>query len=71
MQIVELQIEDNYIENVMAVLKNLKDGMIQNITVKNDMNDNKNNKIDFDDFAGMWKDRDIDIESIRKNAWKK
>jgi hypothetical protein len=22
-------------------------------------------------FAGMWKDRDIDIHSIRESAWKK
>jgi len=68
MQIVELQIEDSYIDNVMAVLKNLREGMIQNITVKNE---EKDNQIDFNDFAGMWKDRDITIESIREEAWKK
>ena len=27
-------------------------------------------KVDFSEFAGMWKDRDISIEKIREKAWK-
>ncbi len=27
-------------------------------------------KLDFSEFAGMWKDLDITQESIRKKAWK-
>ena len=30
---------------------------------------NKNNK--FSEFAGMWEDRDITIETIREKAWKR
>ena len=29
----------------------------------------KNDK--FKEFAGLWKDRDIDIKTIRESAWKK
>jgi len=25
----------------------------------------------FSEFSGMWKDRDIDIQTIRESAWKK
>ena len=28
-------------------------------------------RISFSEFSGLWKDRDIDIETIRESAWKK
>ena len=28
-------------------------------------------KKSFSEFAGMWKDREIDIETLRETAWKK
>ena len=34
MQIVELKIEDNYIESVLTLLKSLKEDMIKEITIK-------------------------------------
>lgn len=30
----------------------------------------KSEPIDFNEFAGMWEDRDISQESLRKKAWK-
>ena len=30
----------------------------------------KRNKLDFKQFAGIWEDRDISLESIREKAWK-
>jgi len=40
--------------------------------LKKDLQEKKKikQKPDFSDFAGMWKDRDISQESIRKMAWK-
>jgi len=29
----------------------------------------KNYKIDFFSFAGIWVDRDVNLQSIRKQAW--
>jgi hypothetical protein len=34
-------------------------------------NDKQPKQNKFNEFAGMWQDRDIDINSIRKEAWKK
>lgn len=30
----------------------------------------KPQKTDFDQFAGMWQERDISLESIREKAWR-
>ncbi len=40
--------------------------------LKNDIEkrEKEPSKIDFSEFAGMWKDRDITIEKIREKAWK-
>ncbi len=40
--------------------------------LKNDIEkrEEEPSKIDFSEFAGMWKDRDITIEKIREKAWK-
>jgi len=70
MQTIKLEIEDNYIYTVMNVLKNLKEGMIQNISIQDEKSLDRTH-INFDEFAGMWEGRDIDGESLRKDAWKK
>ena len=31
----------------------------------------KDNKKDFSEFSGMWKNKDIDIDKIRKKAWQR
>ena len=40
--------------------------------LKKDLNEQKKRpqKLDFSEFAGMWKDSDITQETIRKKAWK-
>jgi len=35
------------------------------------IDDNKEKEDSISSFAGMWKDRDIDVNSIRESAWKK
>ncbi len=35
------------------------------------MDDKQKDKETLSSFAGMWKDRDIDINSIRESAWKR
>ncbi len=45
---------------------------IRDTLQKNLDNDNqKPSKLNLSEFAGMWKDRDIDIQSIRDDSWKK
>ena len=41
-------------------------------TLKKDLQRRKKEpkKVDFSEFAGMWQDRDISIETIREKAWK-
>ncbi len=41
-------------------------------TLKKDLEEKKKKPqpLDFSNFSGMWKDRDITQESIRKKAWK-
>jgi hypothetical protein len=73
MRIIELKIEDNYIDTVLDILKSLKNNIIKEINIK-DTTSLKNSdikKVDFSEFSGMWQDRDIDTKSIRKEAWKK
>jgi len=73
MQTIELKIEDDYIDTVLNILKSIKNDIIKEINIK-DTTYFKNNdikKVDFSKFSGMWQDRDIDIKSIRKKAWKK
>jgi len=35
------------------------------------MKEKKHNKNKFNEFAGMWQNRDENLESIRDKAWKK
>ena len=41
--------------------------------LKRDMTERRKKieKKDFSEFAGMWKDRDIDLDGIREKAWKR
>jgi len=73
MQIIELKIEDNYIDTVLDILKSLKNNIIKEINIKDTtyLKNSDIKKVDFSEFSGMWQDRDIDIKSIRKEAWKK
>ena len=48
MQIIEIKVEEQYIDNILTILKNLKEGMIKEIKVK----DNK----EFED----WSDKELE-----------
>ncbi len=48
MQTVEIKVEEQYIDNILIILKNLKEGMIKEIKVK----DNK----EFED----WSDKELE-----------
>ncbi len=37
--------------------------------LKKEIEKRKRKRIDFNEIAGMWKDRDIDFKSIRESAW--
>ncbi|MEA2017202.1 MAG: hypothetical protein U9N59_02030 [Campylobacterota bacterium] len=43
---------------------------IKSDTLQNDKQ-HKNNKDKFSQFAGMWENSDINIDSIREKAWKR
>jgi len=71
MQTIEIKIEDSYIDSVMHILKSLKEDMIQEIHIKKNPPKEDKSKSNLSDFAGMWQDRAIDIDTIRDKAWKK
>jgi len=71
LKIIEIQLEDSYIDNVINILQSLKKEMIQKISIKETPSDNKPFKKNLNEFAGMWSDREVDIDTIREKAWKK
>ena len=45
MQVVELKIEDDYIDSVLNILKSLKKDMIKEINIKHSIEDNRNDNL--------------------------
>ena len=39
--------------------------------LKKELRAKKGEKVDFNEIAGLWEERDIDIDTLRKDAWKK
>lgn len=70
MKTIEIKIEDSSIDTVMNILQSLKKDIIQKISIKETHDNDNTPKRDFSEFAGMWRDREIDIETIRDKAWK-
>ena len=65
---ISLHIKDESIsQKILDFLSSFKKEDIQIETIP----DKEEEKISLSSFAGMWKDRDIDINSIRESAWKK
>ena len=65
MQIVELKIEDNYIESVLTLLKSLKEDMIKEITIKKpSSNDDDRLK----EFYSLIRKGDNEVILTKKNA---
>jgi len=56
---------------ILWFLNRFKDDGLEIITdIKKNISTQKEAKNQFSEFSGMWKDRDITQESIRKQAWK-
>ena len=39
--------------------------------LKKELDQEEHNNIDFSEFQGLWKDRDITAEKLREEAWKR
>ena len=70
----QIYFEDQLFEYVKqkAKSKNISVAMYIQETVKKDLESKTSSQpsIDLSKFSGLWKDYDISIESIRKEAWK-
>ncbi|MCB1604557.1 MAG: type II toxin-antitoxin system VapB family antitoxin [Gammaproteobacteria bacterium] len=63
-------ISDELIEEVKRLTegKNITESIT--IALREWVENQKHNRDDLSQFVGIWKDRDISKESIRKEAWK-
>ena len=70
----QIYFEENLLQEIKEQAKQLNISMSAYIrkTLKKDLHEKKNkpNVSNFAEFAGMWEDRDITQESLRKAAWK-
>jgi len=59
-------------DKILWFLNRFRDDGLEIITTTNrEIEGNKfEKKNKFSEFAGIWKDRDISLESIRKQAWR-
>ena len=58
-------------DKILILLNRFKNNGLEIITHNRKNNSNQENvKNRFSEFAGIWKNRDISQESIRKQAWK-
>jgi len=69
MQTIQIEVQDNYVQNVMTLLGSMKNVMIENITIKNDeietdIEMNTFNKISLKSLEKEW-DNDSDAEYDR------
>lgn len=69
MQTIQIEVQDNYVQNVMTLLGSMKNVMIDNITIKNDEIEtdsemNTFNKISLKSLEKEW-DNDSDAEYDR------
>jgi post-segregation antitoxin (ccd killing protein) len=70
----QIYLEETLFEELKIEAKKLGisiSGYIRN-TIKEDIlkKKEKNSKLDFSEFSGIWEDNDISQEDIRKKAWK-
>lgn len=70
----QIYFEEDFFKEIKEQAKQLNISMSAYIrkTLKKDLEEKRNNpnNSNFAEFAGMWGDRDITQESIRKDAWK-
>ena len=66
MQIVELKIEDNYIESVLTLLKSLKEDMIKEINIKEPSSNNNDDRLK--EFYSLIRKGDNEVILSKKSA---
>jgi len=67
MQTLELKISENYIDIVLAILRSLKDGMIEEINIKKKVQTDINNS-DLEEFYRLIQKADNPIQLNYQNA---
>jgi len=74
MQRTQIYFEEVMLEELKQKAKSLGISLSAYIrdVLKSDLEEKKHSpkKLDFSEFAGMWKDHDVSLETIRKSAWK-
>ncbi len=66
MQIVELKIDDNYIDSVLNLLKSLKEDMIKEITIKKDYQNDNSNDDTLKEFRSLVRKGDNQVMLTKK-----
>ena len=70
----QIYFEEQFFESVKKKAKSMNISVSAYIreTVKKDLEiqNKRQQPVDFSDFSGLWEDYDISIESIREKAWK-
>lgn len=66
-----LECDDSIAKHLLTLL-NALDGVRVSYATNNTTKKRQNaNKHSFTEYAGLWKDRDIDLKDLRANAWRK
>ncbi len=73
MQRTQIYFEESMLEELKQKANSL--GISLSAYIRNSLKNNLNNeeepkKLNLSEFAGMWKDEEVTLESIRKAAWK-
>jgi hypothetical protein len=67
MEQIIIQIEDKLKAKMLVEILNDMNFVIDIKTIEQDID--KGHEVDFFSFAGIWSDRDINLKSIRQQAW--
>ena len=72
MQETKIYFENTMFEQIVNEAKKMNKSISEYIVevLNNNLKKTNSQKVDFSEFAGMWKDRDISIKDLRKQAWK-
>ena len=65
----QIYVDDNLFEEIKK--EALRKGESISAFIRDVMKKEIRKKVDFSEIAGIWEDRDIDIKSLRKAAWKR
>ncbi len=68
MQIIELKIDDNYIDSVLNLLKSLKEDMIKEISIKKPHSNDNNDDDILKEFYSLVRKGDNQVMLTKKNA---